>query len=240
MKARKSKLSKKFIAIIMSISMALGFLSINPRNDNYIRDRIVLLTSDTGSCTGEQVRAPSGTDYILSAAHCIGLAKNGYITVTTERGRVMQRRVIAEDVRSDLLLIEGIPNLKGLPIAKSSKRGDKVTTFTRGSGMPTYKTEGVIITDQLIRVGIKSIDTEQDIIECESMPKNKVYIGDFGLGTCVLVVYETVSTALIVPGSSGGAAFNEARELIGVASATNGKFGFFVRLKDIQNFIKNY
>lgn len=210
------------------------------RSDSYIRERIVLLTLGTGSCTGEQVRAPSGIDYILSAAHCRVLEQNGFITVTTESGRTLQRRVIAEDIHSDLLLLEGIPNLKGLKIAKSSKRADKVTTFTRGSGMPTYKTEGVIITDILVHVGLDAIESYDEQLDCEAMPKHKVMTWPGEGKVCVLVVPETASTAKIVPGSSGGALLNDSRELIGVASASNGTFGYFVRLIDIQKFLRNY
>jgi len=109
------------------------FKTINTPSDAYLRERVVKLQSKRGSCSGEQVRAPSGQDYIVSAAHCIILKdSDNNIQVVKEDGTILMRKVLAEDSDSDLLLIEGLPGLRGLNIAESAAPGQYVKTFTHG------------------------------------------------------------------------------------------------------------
>jgi len=51
---------------------------------------------------------------------------------------------------------------------------------------------------------------------------------------------QLVSTARIIPGSSGGPLLNSANELVGIASATDGEISSFVALSDIQHFLKSF
>lgn len=207
-----------------------------------LKSRVVKLQSARGSCSGEQVKAPSGVDYILTAAHCRTLAdETGSIQVKTEDGRELMRRVIAEDENSDLLLLEGLPGVEGLPIAQAQFPGQKVRTFTHGRGFDTYKTEGVLI--QLIHVEIPLFSMEDGSKERCDLPKHKVVDSPriFLPGkTCMMSADEILTTALIVPGSSGGMVVNRAGELIGVVSAGDGTFGLLVTLHDIHDFVDNY
>ena len=57
---------------------------------------------------------------------------------------------------------------------------------------------------------------------------------------CLLSTQQFVTTAPIVPGSSGGMAVNDDNELVGIASATGEGFHYFVRLCDIQKFLSGY
>jgi S1-C subfamily serine protease len=57
---------------------------------------------------------------------------------------------------------------------------------------------------------------------------------------CFLKVVEVATTAKVVPGSSGGMVVDDVGDLIGVVSASNGDFGFLVRLQDIKNFLAKY
>src|SRR5882724_5880489 len=73
------------------------------RSEEWVIQRSVMLFGASGQCSGEQMRAPSGIDYILSAGHCHDIAdESGNIWVKTEKGRILSRRVIAEDPLSDL------------------------------------------------------------------------------------------------------------------------------------------
>lgn len=80
--------------------------------------------------------------------------------------------------------------------------------------------------------------TEQEKREC-SLPKNEIVESIFGT-FCAVRGLETATTAEIVPGSSGGAIVNASGDIIGIASMTDGHFGYIVRLLDIQIFIANY
>lgn len=235
---KRKSLGKALIAV----GIALGIVALNLNSEAHLRDRSVMLVSKLGSCSGEQVRAPSGIDYILTAGHCGVLAVNGSIEVITESGKHLQRRVIAEDPKSDLLLLEGLPSLKGLEIANKSERFQHVRTFTHGKGMKTYKTEGELIQDDHLDVILSLMGEEGSADKCD-MPKQKIEeieVFIFKLKACCLSVDETITTALIVPGSSGGMVVDDGGKLVGVASASAGPFGALVRLKDIRKFLTAY
>lgn len=245
MKKKNKKLKKKSIlgkALIL-IGAVLILMNIHNKSDSWLRNRVVMLSGNDGFCSGEQVRTDKGEDYILSAGHCHELQdKEGNIEVITESGRHIKRKVIAEDQNSDLLLIEGLPNLRGIDIAKSDHRFESIRTFTHGGGMATYETDGHIIQDQHLDIPLFMAEDQDSISRC-NMSKEKiesVQIFIFNVQMCMLSVDETITEALIVPGSSGGMIVDRSGDLVGVASASAGSFGSMVRLQDIRKFLANY
>lgn len=248
------KSPKELIFTVLSLAVIFGALAwraegLNPHRlpvaagESYLRERVVRLYGVHGSCSGEQIHAPSGQNYILSAGHCHVLAIDNQIMIQTEDGKRLSRRVIEEDPKSDLLLLEGVPNLVGLELGNDTQAHQHVRTFTHGMGFDTYKTEGAVIMDKRIRVGLGPV---KDISECE-MPKMKAedYVSIFGGPPsidCILDVVETIVTAKIVPGSSGGMVVDDDNKLIGVCSASDqySNFGFMVRTIDTAQFISNY
>lgn len=239
---KKAPLSlKKIIIAALSLFILIGVKASGGRSDSDIRDNVVMLRNAQGmQCSGIQVKAPSGKPYILSAGHCKPIADaDGQITVITEDHKTIKRHVIAEDMWSDLLLIEGLPTRDALSIASSTRRFAEVRTFTHGAGHDTYQTKGVIVDDHLSQAMMSFIENEKERAACTASPKNKVYTIIFG-DVCVLSVLETTATATIVPGSSGGALVDSRGDLVGIASMTDGNFGYFVRLKDVKQFLQGY
>lgn len=228
---------KPLLVIVGLLLLAPLLVHKHGKDDQYFRDRTVALSGNDHMCSGEQVHAPSGQDYILSAGHCHPLASSdGSIKVTMENGKSIQRRVIAEDPESDLLLLEGLPNLRGLDIAKATHKMEFIRTFTHGAALDTHETDGIILQKLRARVGM---DALSDSNKCD-MPKNKVIVDPWFGKICILDIEENVTTASIVPGSSGGMAVNRAGELVGVCSAASPYFGLLVRIQDINNFLKGY
>jgi S1-C subfamily serine protease len=239
---------KKFKRSLLKLAaVTAGLLvianSCGTKSESWLRSRVVKLSSAKGMCSGEQVRATSGVDYILTAGHCRAMEVDGKITVTDAEGNKIQRKIVAEDPNSDLLLLEGLPNMKGLDIANSDQLTEHVRTFTHGANMATHKTEGEIIQAKQVDIPLKLLQNEEEIKECESMPKYSVLEiqSFFGpLTVCAMEVFETASSATIVPGSSGGMLVNDDGQLVGIASCTDGQFGYFVTLHDIQKFLSGY
>lgn len=236
---------KAIVAIILAAGLLYGCW--HP-SETKIKSKVVMLSGNHAFCSGEQVKAPSDVNYILTAGHCKDLAVDGKITIITEDGKTLDRRIVAEDPKSDLLLLEGLPGVEGLPIAKGSYKGQWVRTFTHGHRMATYKTEGFLVQDKEIEIQVGDITNQSELEACSGAPKYKVISMDLeisgnkvSLGAlCIMQVIETVTTAGIVPGSSGGAIVNGAGELVGVASAGDKIFGYLVTLADIRAFVANY
>lgn len=248
MKMPKIKLpSKKSVVKVLILALTAticGTYREVIKSDQYIRNRIVKLISEKGQCSGEQVRAPSGKDYILSAGHCKAVLSGDSFTVISEQGVSIQRKLIAEDPNSDLLLIEGLPNLRGLDLADYTSRFEHGRSFTHGKGLDTYSTSGIYIQKKQIEVPVSQIETLEDELDCTKMNKNKVLEVDafyyIIIKYCVMSVFEDVTSISIVPGSSGGAIVNDYGNLIGVASASDGFFGYMVPLESIRPFLAGY
>lgn len=240
------KKARKFIPliapfIVLGLISSIGYTLVFGKPQD-VRPQVVRLSSSKGMCSGEQVKAKSGFTYILSAAHCKNLSEDGEtIKVTTEDHRELQRRIITIDSTSDLMLLEGVPGLEGLNIAKSLNYGESLTSFTHGNDFPIYETRGVAIADQKVEFIIGAIAPD-DTKSCNSGVLHKLELGTiFGNVTvCVFSSEETFTTVMIVPGSSGGALVNNEHELVGVASVSAGQFSGFVELKDIKRFLSNY
>lgn len=245
LKKHKKKLIAAAIMLVMLPCMLMSAASEDRSSDEYAMKRAVkIFNPKKGSCSGEQVRAPSGKDYIMSAGHCKGLMdQDGNFLIQTEDGSLLQRKLIAEDPASDLLLIEGLPNLEGLHIAQGSYRKEHVRTFTHGKGYDTYKTEGNLVGITFIEIPLKEgLVDPANPVQC-NMPKNQYYEGMTFFGrmyVCTIAVNEMVTTAKIVPGSSGGMMVDDNGDLVGVASASDGQFYYFVTLSDIAKFVRGY
>lgn len=237
----KKEYTRKSKILMISAALAIlagGSWAMKQGSDSSAKSRSIKLISQAGACSGVQVRAPSGQSYIMTASHCKILADaNRDIEAVTESGSHIKRHIIVEDPKSDLLLLEGIPGMKGLEIADRIWAGEHVRTFTHGGGLDTYKTEGVLIQQKNVQIPMA------DEKEC-SMPKYKSIELDFGiLGAfklCVMDVAEIATTTQTVPGSSGGMVVDDSNRLAGIVSAGDGHFGFLVRRLDIKDFIKAY
>lgn len=234
----------KFLAFMLCASLfSYAYINADFRSEDSInREKAVMLIGSRGACSGEQVEAASGQSYILTAAHCRVVSDDGIsIETITEDGRHIMRRIVAEDPYSDLMLLEGVPNLGALKIGTEIHKNDHVKTYTHGKRHATYKTEGDIMETEEVSIGI-GIVGENGLI-CD-MPKFQKITAMTPWGepavVCVMTVKETFTTAMVVPGSSGGMVLNDHNELIGVVSAGDGNFGLLVRLQDIRKFLSNY
>lgn len=211
-------------------------------SDSYVRDRIVKLWGDVGQCTGVIIEAPSHINYILTAAHCKEISSTKTVNVENEVGIKMNSYIILEDPNSDLLLMSNPYPINGIDIAKGYGLYDKVHTITHGGGKPSYRTDGELLDHEQVQVFLSVIHDKSDEDKCVSMPKQRIASMDLffiSIPACIRSTFDSVSTAQVIPGSSGGALLNWKGELLGIVSATDGKFGFFVTLEDIKKFLKD-
>lgn len=230
---------KKLKALLAIGVAVVAFSMLHHKSESHLRNRAVKLNSPHGSCSGEQVKGPSGQNYILTAGHCRVLEdSDGNINVIKEDGTELKRRVIVEDAKSDLLLLEGLPGLEGLDIAEYNYNEQHVRTFTHGRGLKTYKSEGEMIETKRVQILVGPIESKEDEAKCtgEKYARMSYLIWE----VCILSVDETFTTAFITPGSSGGMAVDDDGALIGVVSAGGDGFGLLVPLFAIHNFMAGY
>lgn len=236
-------LSKIILYSAICVAFVIANTGCTP-SESYFRSKVVQLTGNNYSCSGEQVVAKSGKSYILTAGHCKELIESGRMAATTDDGKHYSLKVIKEDYRSDLLLLEGIPKVQGLIVAATAERKDKVMTYTHGRAHATYRTDGELLETVELSIPVNSISNAEDMDACQKMPKTQAIMQMDMFGeldyVCALVVKETFSTAMTVPGSSGGMVVNMKGQLVGVVSAGDGSFSAFVPLKDIQRFLAGF
>lgn len=204
--------------------------------DKFIREQVVMLDGNHNSCTGVQVVAPSGKIYTLTASHCRSLLTDNAVGATYENAEGDLIYYVEEDPQSDLLLLSSNHNL-GVFVASKIYAHQKVHTLTHGMHLPTYRTDGALLSIQLVQVALFPLTTE-NMKECMNAPKLKIYLGDpFPL--CLMTTYDQMATALVRPGSSGGPLLNSAGDLVGIVSAAADGISAFVTLDDIKRFLKD-
>ncbi len=201
-----------------------------PLSDTGIRSRVVPFQTDNGFCTGEQVRAPSGAQYTLTAGHCVSLGSK--IKIRLPSGKTRTIRFLAESPTSDLALYTGIPELPAFRVAAELYTHDSIRIFSRGSGLPIHTVSGE---------SLGSIDLAFPLHEAYSrkcnMPKNFMAISSEGL-VCGLQVKLVATSAWSTPGASGGPVVNYYGELVGVVSAGDMHYTFIVPPDQIREFLK--
>jgi hypothetical protein len=204
------------------------------------RARAIRLTGSKGACSGTQIRAASGVDYILTAGHCREITDDDTVMAERPGWPPIVRRIIQVSEKTDLMLVEGLPGFPGLPVATREPRpGDRLTALTHGHALDVYRDDGEFIQLKIILVPVRPIASQDDEAACR-LPKYRI-VDLLFMRVCVLRIEAMVSKMPgIVPGSSGGSVLNDLGELVGVAFAGDGTFAFIVRSKEIRQFIRGY
>ena len=228
-------------AIVLVAGHLAGNLNdeIKRKSDVFAREQVVKLVTDQGSCTGVEITAPSGRVYTLTARHCKILIQDDHVAAITEDGQKHFLKVISIDKNSDLMLLQGVDGYEGVHVAKQNHKYEGIHSMTHGHGKPTYRTDGLLLDEEVVQVLMGFIHDADDQAKCLSTPSASAMESPFGT-VCVMDLILTTTTAKIVPGSSGGPILDAAGSLVGIASATDseGMFSYLVRLSDIKDFLK--
>jgi Trypsin-like peptidase domain len=223
------------LVFVICIAASYAHVKAQVRSDEYIRNRVLMLTGKGIECSAIEITAPSGKIYTLSAAHCSEMLSNGFLDATAEDGSMKVLKVVDIDKAHDLMLLEAYDK-NSVKVAKNNHKYQKVHTLAHGRGMPTYRTDGYLLADKVVAL-TEEVYTEDQMNQC-TKDGRALTMTMLGFG-CEFKLILTMSTAAVVPGSSGGAVLNADGELVGIVSATDGFFSAFVPLKDIHYFLKN-
>lgn len=233
---------KQLIALnLLAVAMVSGMMGANmysKTTDSYIRDRVVQLYSDHGGCSAIQIKAPSGNVYTLTARHCSALLENNRVRAKDEQGHIHILYLIDIDKDSDLMLLTSGDN-KSIDVAAKIKAHQHVRTMTHGSMFPSYRTDGELLEEKDQIFPVASIQSKEDEDKCLAIPSQSPMETMFGR-LCVLTLRNMAMTARVVPGSSGGAVYDNYGHLVGIVSALDDMgFGYMIPLHNIQAFLKD-
>ena len=111
------------------------------------------------------------------------------------------------------------------------------TQKTRPCG-PTYRTDGEMLKDEVLEFPMFKVTDQASFTKCTAVSNQHIAFSTADGLLCVIKLECTMSSAQIVPGSSGGPVVDEAGRLVGIASNTDGVISGLVPLPDIHNILK--
>lgn len=206
------------------------------KNVNLATVMITNLQGTSGG-TGTIMESTDGLSTILTNAHVCRLAKDVGV-VHTEAGT--SHMIISYKISEfhDLCLAAVAANLKvESDIAlKNPSLYDNITISGHPHLLPTIITKGNIAGDKEIQVLVEVKECTQKDLED---PVNAVFCTLFGKLPIVKAYNSTVVSAIIQPGSSGSAVYNDRGHIIEVVFAGQGDlgYGFTVPYPYVYNFM---
>lgn len=238
--ALKLKLKIAVAAVIVAGIMALALEapvlhSLYIRN--YVGSQVVLLTNKAGNSggTGFAVKAPSGDVYTLTNAHVCRI--EGGLYTTLKNGRRVSLKIVEVSDVTDLCLLSGIKNMRGLDVASGVGIGEEMGLVGHPRLMPLTLSRG-----QLIGYGQALVLVSFGMCP-DSLEPPTYFNGNTPFGpVCVMGVEAGFTNIIALPGNSGSPVVNIFGNVVGVlfASDSEANWGLIVPLSDVKNFLKPY
>ena len=188
--------------------------------------------------TGFLAKMPSGRTLMVSNRHVCEVAENGLIAAhypdNPSRSTVI--KVIESSSVTDLCLLEGIPGIEGMPVAKFYNPKKRIAVVGHPRLQPATFTEGYAYSRETVKAmePVSAKECKQKIESIDTL---------FGpIPVCVEELEAWKSTVVILPGSSGSPVFNAEAEIVGVmfAGEEETHWGIFVPIEDLKAFISIY
>lgn len=210
---------------LILVAIAVIIFPFGSSTDTYARESVVQLVGDAGSCSGIRIKADSGNYYILTAAHCGPLATarinplrglagltepEFFINVKSHQGSRFETLKVIKFDPEVDLMLLESNDSEGVRVGVGVTQYEKVHTFSHGGAMPVYRTDGELV------------------------------LSTYAPGGAPMTFIKTLTTSLIIPGSSGGPLLNSRNELIGITTHTDqwGVFAYCSTLAQIRVFLK--
>lgn len=220
--------------------------------------------------TGFQIKASSGTSYIVTNAHVCEVSPDGKrVMVSNDDGLAIWRNIEYVSEYSDLCLIQGLPGVEGLTLGSAPGKGQIVEAVGHPSLMPITVSKGEVIGAEdiyipdAVVVDPKNKDDvdmadmlmipENRIVTPEqcSLPKNEIkekIIGYMWTGqpVAIKICYDVtraayLSNMVIQPGNSGSPVVNMWGDVVGVVFAGDrAGWGIAVSFQDLKQLLNNY
>lgn len=253
------------LCIALMVCGTTMFVSRMPEmHDAYLRYKVgtkvykiqAELNGDGG--TGFQLKAPSGTNYVVTNSHVCEAVQNlasaenkQTALVVDDEGHSVRRRIVAISDETDLCLIEGMPGVNGLSTGSEPGKGSHATVVGHPHLRPLTLAGGEIIGSEDVEIMDYVMSVEGNPFVAAQVPTKagkcdqpKNDIKDFpipeeiGGGTAKVCFVDTqgayMTSITIYPGNSGSPMVSWRGDVIGVVFAANpsDNYGDAVSLKD--------
>ena len=245
------KLLKKTKALAAAVALTSGVLALSISSSNihnkYLRYEVgsstVKVLGPRGGGSGFAVKGDSGKDYIMTNKHVCELATGGWLSVKSDSGLTLWKRVVYKDNIHDLCLIEGDSRFDSLSIGSTPSPGDYFYIV----GHPALR---ALTVSQGEYIGFANVTIVDDSVKERSQCRGTVYEltpleqMEFGIEwACIRSLRSYSTTAVAYGGNSGSPVVNQYGNLIGVlfaGSTEQERDNYVVPLHEVKRVLSKF
>lgn len=234
-----NSIAKTLMAGVIFLSAGYLTLKAPQMHSDYMRQKVgstvsmLMATGVNGGGTGFQVITPSGKQLTLTNRHVCNIP---FKPLNTKINGVKRNlKILKVSKVSDLCVLEGIPELPALRLAKEVKIGEGIAALGHPQLLPLALTRGELM--GYMRVGI----TEDMVPHPSLCPKGTQAVQTFFAIACLRFHLSGVTNVTILPGSSGSPMVNFWGNIVGVVFAgdNSSNWGLIVPLNQVREFLRD-
>lgn len=245
LKKYKNKLLKSKYMNYSLVAMIVAYIGLNLTyfHEQYLTNtvspkviKITMLGNTQSGGTGFFINTDKGVKLLTNAHICQSLQNGtGWAFLN---GETEPRIVYAEKIstKTDLCVMDGTYNQKGLTMASSFANGDHVHVVGHPSLDPTTISHGYVVSNMTTPIPISSTP---EACKGPGTQLLKESFGPFELFTCIKHFNSYLMTTQIYPGNSGSPVVNFWGNVVGVVFASDSRTwkGRMIGLEEVQEFL---
>lgn len=242
----KFSLSAAFVAVLIGGSI----IQLSDFNHRFIRYRVgskvvKIMEPTKGGGTGFHVKGKSGQTYILTNAHICEMSDKGQPLQVTLEGsdKPIERKVIFVSKEHDMCLMEPVPGVDGLTLAKNVDIGEEITIVGHPNLRPLILSKGELVDkDATTRIAKFIVISEELAKQCDGeIIDVMTFFGPIPVCFSIDKAYQVA--AISYPGNSGSPVVNKYGNVIGLLYAGRGDVvndAYLVKLEFIKELLELY
>lgn len=224
---------------IMSAIVAPGL------HNKYLRYEVgesvvkVLRPNGKGGGSGFAIQGSSGKNYIATNAHVCKVSNTGWVKVKSDKGLDVFKRIIYQDLKHDICLVEGDVRLDPLELGSAPKKGELHWIVGHPGLRQLTVSQGEYIGYDSVELMVKVANREScngEVVELN--PFEQMFSGmEFA---CIVSFKSYASSAVAYGGNSGSPVVNSLGNVIGIlfAGGQQERDSYLVPLPELERVLK--